>query len=59
MNDSGCSGDSRSIWVEADRLRGNSRQEITVTSNEIATVGNEEKCMDSGDSLRVRLVGLN
>lgn len=30
-----------------------------VTSNEIATVGNEEKCMDSGDSLRVRLVGLN
>jgi len=30
-----------------------------VTLNEIATVGNEEKCMDSGDSLCVRLVGLN
>lgn len=30
-----------------------------VTSNEIATMENEEKCMDSGDSLCVRLVGLN
>lgn len=30
-----------------------------VTSNGNSNHGNEEKCMDSGDSLCVRLVGLN
>lgn len=37
-------------WKQVDKLRGNSRQEIMVISSEIATIGNEEECMDSGDS---------